>query len=99
MSPTIHLPVLMQEVLEALKSKDGDVIVDGTFGGGGYTRGILRNANCRVIGLDRDPAAIERGKEVVREFPGRLALVNGTFGSMQDLLSSQDTETVDGIEV
>ncbi|MEQ1756238.1 MAG: 16S rRNA (cytosine(1402)-N(4))-methyltransferase RsmH [Micropepsaceae bacterium] len=97
MSPTIHLPVLMQEVLEALKPKDGDVIVDGTFGGGSYSRGILRNANCRVIGLDRDPAAIARGKEVVREFPGRLALVNGTFGSMQDLLSTQDIETVDGI--
>jgi 16S rRNA (cytosine1402-N4)-methyltransferase len=97
MNPTIHLPVLLQEVLEHLKPKDGETIVDGTFGGGGYTRAMLRAANCRVIGLDRDPLAIERGKEVVREFPGRLTLVNGTFGSMQDLLASQGIEAVDGI--
>lgn len=97
MNSTIHMPVLLHEVLDTLKPKDGDVIVDGTFGGGGYTRSILRAANCRVIGLDRDPQAIERGKEVVREFPGRLTLVNGTFGSMQDLLASQEIEAVDGI--
>lgn len=97
MNSTIHLPVLLQEVLEALKPRDGELIVDGTFGGGGYTRSLLRSANCKVIGFDRDPAAIERGKEVVREFPGRLTLVNGTFGSMQDLLASQGIEAVDGI--
>lgn len=97
MNATIHLPVLLPEVLQALRPKDGDVIVDGTFGGGGYTRAILRSANCKVIGFDRDPLAIERGKEIVREFPGRLSLVNGTFGSMQDLLASQDIEAVDGI--
>ena len=97
MNATIHLPVLLPEVIQALLPKDGDVIVDGTFGGGGYTRAILRSANCKVVGLDRDPLAIERGKEVVREFPGRLSLVNGTFGSMKDLLASQDIEAVDGI--
>lgn len=97
MNATIHLPVLLPEVLQALRPKDGDVIVDGTFGGGGYTRAILRSANCKVVGFDRDPLAVERGKEIVREFPGRLSLVNGTFGSMQDLLASQDIEAVDGI--
>ena len=97
MSETIHLPVLMAEVLDALAPRDGETIVDGTFGGGGYSRAILRAANCKVIGLDRDPAAIERGKEIVREFPGRLTLVNGTFGAMQELLTGQGVEAVDGI--
>ena len=97
MNSTIHLPVLLQEVLDALRPGNGDTILDGTFGGGGYTRSILRAANCKVVGLDRDPLAIERGKELVREFPGRLALINGTFGSMQELLAAQEIETVDGI--
>jgi 16S rRNA (cytosine1402-N4)-methyltransferase len=96
-APTVHAPVLLAEVVEALAPRDGETIVDGTFGGGGYTRSILRAARCSVIGLDRDPVAIERGKEVVREFPGRLTLVNGTFGSMQDLLSTHGIEAVDGI--
>ena len=97
MNSTIHLPVLLQEVLDALRPRDGDTILDGTFGGGGYTRSILRAANCKVVGLDRDPLAIERGKELVREFPGRLALINGTFGSMQEMLAAQEIEAVDGI--
>jgi 16S rRNA (cytosine1402-N4)-methyltransferase len=97
MNETIHLPVLMAEVLEALAPRDGETIVDGTFGGGGYTRAILRAANCKVIGFDRDPAAIARGKEIVREFPGRLTLINGTFGAMREMLTAQGVEAVDGI--
>jgi len=97
MNETMHLPVLMAEVLEALAPRDGETIVDGTFGGGGYTRAILRAANCKVIGFDRDPAAIARGKEIVREFPGRLALINGTFGAMREMLTAQGVEAVDGI--
>lgn len=97
MNETIHLPVLLAEIVDALAPRDGQTIVDGTFGGGGYTRAILRAANCKVIGLDRDPDAIARGKEIVREFPGRLTLVNGTFGSMRELLTGQGVEAVDGI--
>jgi 16S rRNA (cytosine1402-N4)-methyltransferase len=97
MNGTVHMPVLLQEIVAGLSPRDGEVFVDGTFGGGGYTRSILKAARCSVFGLDRDPMAIERGKELVREFPGRLTLVNGTFGSMQDLLASHGVEAVDGI--
>ena len=78
MNSTIHLPVLLHEVLDTLKPKDGDVIVDGTFGGGGYTRSILRAANCRVVGLDRDPvqqAGRDVGIRIGRHFRG-LPLAN-----------------------
>ncbi|MEH6411998.1 MAG: 16S rRNA (cytosine(1402)-N(4))-methyltransferase, partial [Hyphomonas sp.] len=43
-----HKPVMMDEVLTWLAPQDGDVIVDGTFGGGGYTRAILEAAKCSV---------------------------------------------------
>ncbi len=94
---TTHVSVMLQEVVEALAPRDGDVMVDGTFGGGGYTRALLKAARCSVIGIDRDPAAIERAAAIVREFPGRLTLVNGTFGSMLELLAARGVEAVDGI--
>ena len=97
MSDTVHIPVLLSEVVEALQPHDGQVVVDGTFGGGGYSRVLLRRARTTVYGIDRDPAALERGKEFVREFPGRLTLINGTFGSMQDLLAGHDVDAVDAI--
>ena len=97
MNDTVHIPVLLSEVADAVATQDGDVIVDGTFGGGGYARALLRRARCSLFGIDRDPAAIERGKEFVREFPGRLTLINGPFGSMQDLLAGHDVDAVDAI--
>ena len=54
-----HLPVMLAEVLQALAPVDGDEIADGTFGGGGYSRAILKAAQCSVIGIDRDLDAID----------------------------------------
>ena len=53
-----HIPVLLREVVESLAPRDGGVYVDGTFGAGGYSRALLETADCRVWGIDRDPAAI-----------------------------------------
>jgi 16S rRNA (cytosine1402-N4)-methyltransferase len=88
---------MLDEVAGAIAARDGDVIVDGTFGGGGYSRAVLRQAKCSVYGIDRDPAAIERSKELQREFPGRLTLIQGQFGQMQELLASHGVDAVDGI--
>ena len=51
-----HRPVLLAEVLRLLAPRDGGIYVDGTFGAGGYSRAILESADCRVWGIDRDPA-------------------------------------------
>ncbi|WP_029662005.1 16S rRNA (cytosine(1402)-N(4))-methyltransferase, partial [Brucella canis] len=56
-----HVPVLIAEVIDALKPAPGAVIVDGTFGAGGYTRRILETG-ADVIAIDRDPTAIEAGR-------------------------------------
>ena len=74
-----HLPVMLKEVLAMLSPKDGGHYVDGTFGGGGYARAILEAADCRVLGIDRDPDAIARGQALVQHFAGRLTLVQGEF--------------------
>ena len=59
---------MLTEVLEALAPRDGAHYIDGTFGGGGYARAILEAADCRVLGIDRDPDAIARGQALVRTF-------------------------------
>jgi 16S rRNA (cytosine1402-N4)-methyltransferase len=61
-APQRHVPVLLQPVLDALSPCDGDVIVDGTFGAGGYSRALLAAADVRVIAIDRDPEAIAGGR-------------------------------------
>jgi len=95
-----HVPVMLPEVLDALAPRDGGRYVDGTFGGGGYTRGVLARAACTVWGIDRDPTAIARAADLAAELdahaPGRaLVPVEGTFGAMAELLT--DDAPFDGI--
>ena len=92
-----HIPVLLTEVLEKLNPQDGEIYLDGTFGAGGYTRAILEAANCRVIGLDRDPQAISNGAELVRTFAPRLDLKMMRFGDLRDAVAELDQSLVDGL--
>ncbi|HMB11378.1 16S rRNA (cytosine(1402)-N(4))-methyltransferase RsmH [Saliniramus sp.] len=79
--PASHVPVLLEEVLMALKAREGGAFLDGTFGAGGYARAILdAHPDNRVIGIDRDPSAIAAGQEMVAASGGRLQLVAGRFG-------------------
>ncbi len=90
-----HVPVMLNEVLEALSPRDGAHYIDGTFGGGGYTRAILEAADCSVLGIDRDPAAIARGQDLVQRFDGRLTLVEGEFSRMNEFASQSDGVVLD----
>lgn len=92
-----HIPVMLAEVMEILQPRDGGVYVDGTFGGGGYSRAILEAADCAVLGIDRDPTAIAAGRELEEEFGGRLTLIQGRFGDMKELLEASNVSEVDGI--
>jgi len=92
-----HIPVMLQEVIDALAPRDGGIYVDGTFGRGGYTRALLNAGLTHVIGIDRDPEAIKAGQAMVDEFGTRLHLIHGTFGDMKDLLAHQGIDKVDGI--
>jgi 16S rRNA (cytosine1402-N4)-methyltransferase len=92
-----HRPVLLAEVLRLLSPRDGGVYVDGTYGAGGYSKAILKAADCKVWGIDRDPAAIAEAKADAKEFSGRLTLVEGRFGEMQKLLAERGLDAADGI--
>jgi 16S rRNA (cytosine1402-N4)-methyltransferase len=90
-----HKPVMLAEVLEALEPRDGALYVDGTFGGGGYSNAILEAADCRVLGIDRDPDAIRRGQALIAQFGGRLQLVEGEFSRMDNFAQASDGVVLD----
>ena len=72
-------------------------MLDGTFGGGGYSAAILEASDCTVWAIDRDPEAIARGAALAARFAGRLHLLQGRFGDMVALLAERDLRTLDGI--
>jgi 16S rRNA (cytosine1402-N4)-methyltransferase len=81
--PVRHIPVLLSEVLAALSPKPGQVILDGTFGAGGYTSAILAEG-ANVIALDRDPTAIAGGKALAEASGGRLTLIHSRFSELAE---------------
>ena len=81
-----HIPVMLQEVLTALKLQKGEVYVDATFGNGGYTKAILENADCKVIALDRDPTVKIRVNEFKNMYGDRFEFRAGQFGDFADLV-------------
>ncbi|MEP6564112.1 MAG: 16S rRNA (cytosine(1402)-N(4))-methyltransferase RsmH [Mesorhizobium sp.] len=92
--PARHIPVLLAEVLEALAPKPGDVIVDGTFGAGGYTRAILATG-ASVVAIDRDPDAIAAGRTLEQQSDGRLKLVQAPFSTLDEQVESADGVVLD----
>ena len=68
---TEHVPVMLEETISALDPREGDLLVDATFGGGGHARGILERLGPegRLVGIDRDPDAAARAAELAAEDP------------------------------
>ena len=93
-----HIPVLLDEVVAALAPRPGDVIVDATFGAGGYTRHLL-DAGATVHAFDRDPDAIAAGSAwpETHEQPPRLVLHPRRFSELVEGLAEAGLATVDGV--
>ncbi len=91
--PVRHIPVLLAEVLDALSPKAGEVILDGTFGAGGYTSAIMQQG-ANVIALDRDPTAIAAGQSLVAQSGGKLTLIQSRFS---ELAEHAPVEGLDGV--
>ncbi|WP_274628335.1 16S rRNA (cytosine(1402)-N(4))-methyltransferase RsmH [Arvimicrobium flavum] len=92
--PARHIPVLLNEVMDALAPKPGDLVVDGTFGAGGYTSAILKTG-ASVVAIDRDPDAIAAGAPMVAASAGRLRLVHGAFSHLDEAADAVDGVVLD----
>ena len=76
-----HIPVMLGEVLAALRPAPGDHMIDGTFGAGGYSRALLEKG-AKVTGFDRDPDVIRAASAMLAEFEGKLELIEAPFSAM-----------------
>lgn len=95
-----HIPVMLREVLDLLHNhlpaRTKPVIVDGTFGAGGYSRAIADAIPARVIGFDQDPEMIERAQSWLPATPG-IELIHARFSSMIDTLAARDLNEIDAL--
>jgi len=84
-----HVPVLLTEVLAALAPERGGVFFDGTLGGGGHAEAMLLAGATRVIGVDRDPEALEQARARLAEYGDRVTLTPGNFADVAESLAAQ----------
>jgi len=90
-----HAPVLLAEVIEALSPRPGEVVIDATFGAGGYTRAILATG-AEVIALDRDPTVQPHADAVANDFPGKFQLVRTAFSGLAEAFADSGKARLDG---
>ena len=95
MSEVIHVPVLVEEAVDALNVREDETYVDGTFGRGGHSKAILARLGVRgrLFALDQDPAAIAHR---TLEDP-RLELIHARFSTMHEALAARGVREVAGI--
>jgi 16S rRNA (cytosine1402-N4)-methyltransferase len=93
-----HATVMADEAMAELAPRAGGVYCDATLGGGGHAERILRASapDGRLIGIDRDRAALAAAGERLREFGDRATLVHGSFGDARAILSRLDVLPIDG---
>ncbi len=93
----MHIPVLLEESTDLLLSNGGKLYVDCTIGLGGHTRRILeKNPQAFVIGIDRDPYALEMAQENLKDFEGRYSLYHANFSDLDEVLRMEGLSQVDG---
>ena len=86
-----HIPVMLDEVIQSclLTNKD-QLIVDCTFGGGGYSKALLKFSNIKVIALDRDKSVIKRAKNLEKDFPKNFFFYNEKFSNLDKVISKKN---------
>src|SRR5512142_3450706 len=93
-----HVPVLLAEVLDALRPERGGLFVDATLGLAGHAEALLdRGPLVRLVGIDRDPDALARSRERLARFGERVSFVQGRHEEIARLLDGLGIAAVDGV--
>lgn len=93
-----HISVLLNEVLDGLSIKPDGIYVDGTLGGAGHSLEIVKRLrNGKLIGIDQDPAALEKSKEVLADYMDRVILIHSNYSGIKRVLREIGFDKVDGI--
>ena len=83
-----HIPVLYNECISALRPERGGIIVDGTLGGAGHSKGLLLGGNINLIGIDKDQDAIDRCTDYLKEFGERVTFVKDDYKNIKNILEN-----------
>ncbi len=98
---SIHKPVLLNEIVETFKSQDGNhfVFLDCTLGGAGHSLAIAESLNGKltIVGLDRDPQAIERAEKLLKGKAERIILENEDFRNLDKVLDKYQISVINGL--
>ncbi len=99
MSPPVHIPVLLQETIEALAVLPGGRYIDGTLGGGGHATAILDHSSPggQLLGIDADPEAVKIARARLEAYSGSTLLINDNFVNLQAICLKYDFHPVHGI--
>jgi 16S rRNA (cytosine1402-N4)-methyltransferase len=94
-----HVPVMLEEVMAHVMPAPGGIYADVTIGGGGHARAILERSapDGRLIGTDRDPAALKAARAALQAFGDRVTLRKARIRDLRDVLDALDVELVDGV--
>lgn len=95
----MHQPVMLREVLDGLAPRPGRRLIDGTLGGGGHAEALLELIGREgvLLGIDRDPGAIERARDRLSGWGGACVLAHGNFADIRRLAEERGLSGVDGI--
>jgi 16S rRNA (cytosine1402-N4)-methyltransferase len=94
----VHVPVLLDETISLLAPERGGVFVDCTLGLGGHAEALLKaHAAVQLVGIDRDPEALERAEVRLAPFGDRVRLIEGDFGQIARLLEREGLRSVSGV--
>lgn len=93
-----HLPVLVDETLELLEPRRGGIFVDATLGLGGHAEALLRaSPDVRLVGIDRDPEALERAAKRLAPFGERVRFAHANFHHLETALAGLDIRSISGV--
>ena len=93
-----HIPVLLKETIDGLNIKPDGIYVDGTIGGAGHSKEIIKKLSSKgfLIGIDRDEEALKAAKENLKEY-NNFKLIHGNHDDIKEILEDIGIEKVDGI--
>jgi len=95
----IHESVLLHETVDGLNLKSGAIVLDGTLGGGGHSAYIAEKfgRQVKIIGIDRDRAALARSDERLKKLKANYALVLADYRNLDQVLVKEGIEKLDGV--
>ena len=93
-----HVPVLLKECIEGLKIKPNGIYVDGTLGGGGHSKEIVKRLEGgKLIGIDQDLNALKKARQVLKEYEDKVIFVHNNYRNLDLILDEIGIDKVDGI--